>query len=144
MHMHAERSDKAAVRSKIWLERDGEVVLSEWRIELLEAIADTGSLTRAAERLGVPYRTAWERVRETERMVGLPLVETASGGADGGGSRLTGEGTVLVARWNRAVGGMREAVEARFRAEFPDWVGGSASGDERGEEPDAGRPEITD
>jgi len=34
------------------------VVLSEWRVELLEAIDALGSLSRAAETLGIPYRTA--------------------------------------------------------------------------------------
>ena len=120
MHMRAERSAAAEVRSKIWLERDGEVVLSEWRVALLAAIAAEGSLTRAADRLGVPYRTAWERVRETERAVGVALVESASGGADGGGTRLTEAGASVVDRWNRAAGGVREEIEARFRAEFAD------------------------
>ena len=118
--MRAERSAAAEVRSKIWLERDGEVVLSEWRVALLAAIAAEGALTRAADRLGVPYRTAWERVRETERAVGVALVESASGGADGGGTRLTEAGASVVDRWNRAAGGVREEIEARFRAEFAD------------------------
>ena len=120
MHMHAERSEPAAVRSKIWIESGGEVLLSEWRIDVLAAIEETGSLARAAERLDVPYRTAWERVREMERRLGAPLVETASGGADGGGSRLSPYGRDLVARWRRAASGVREDIEARFRAEFGD------------------------
>ena len=36
------------IRSKIWIERRGEVVLSEWRVELLEASEANGSLSRAA------------------------------------------------------------------------------------------------
>jgi hypothetical protein len=51
-------------RSKVWLERGGQVVLSDWRVELLEAIEATGSLARAAERLEVPYRTAWYKLKE--------------------------------------------------------------------------------
>ncbi|HET7095441.1 MAG TPA: LysR family transcriptional regulator, partial [Thermomicrobiales bacterium] len=113
----------AAIRSKIWIEAGGEVLLSEWRIDLLAAIEETGSLTRAAERLDVPYRTAWERVREMERRLGTTLVETASGGADGGGSRLSPFGSDLVARWRRASGGIRREIETRFRAAFGDLLG---------------------
>ena len=60
------RSHGAALRarSKVWLERDGQVVLSDWRVELLETIEATGSLARAAARLDVPYRTAWYKLKE--------------------------------------------------------------------------------
>jgi len=56
----SERAEQLEIRSKIWIERRGrgDVVLSEWRVELLEAIDALGSLSRAAETLGIPYRTA--------------------------------------------------------------------------------------
>jgi hypothetical protein len=58
------RDEALCPRSKVWLERGGQVVLSAWRVELLEAIEATGSLARAAERLDVPYRTAWYKLKE--------------------------------------------------------------------------------
>jgi hypothetical protein len=58
------RDEALCPRSKVWLERGGQVVLSDWRVELLEAIEATGSLARAAERLEVPYRTAWYKLKE--------------------------------------------------------------------------------
>jgi hypothetical protein len=58
------RDEALCPRSKVWLERGGQVVLSDWRVELLEAIDATGSLARAAERLDVPYRTAWYKLKE--------------------------------------------------------------------------------
>jgi hypothetical protein len=58
------RGEALCPRSKVWLERGGQVVLSDWRVELLEAIEATGSLARAAERLDVPYRTAWYKLKE--------------------------------------------------------------------------------
>ena len=110
----------ARVRSKIWIERDGDVLLSEWRVGLLAAVAETGSLARAAERLGVPYRTAWDRIKETEGRLGLRLLESESGGAEGGGSRLTEEGNDLVARFQRVTAGIADMVEERFQAELAD------------------------
>ena len=108
------------VRSKVWVERGGEVVLSEWRVALLAAVAETGSLARAADRLGVPYRTAWDRIKETEGRLGVRLLETESGGAEGGGSRLTEDATDLVARFQRVTAGVAELVERRFRDELAD------------------------
>lgn len=118
--LQSQPSQTLQPRSKIWIERDGEVVLSEWRVELLAAVAETGSLTRAAARLNVPYRTAWHRIKETEERLGFPLLETESGGAEGGGSRLTAQAHDLVARFRRVTAGIAEVVERRFEAELAD------------------------
>ncbi len=105
-------------RSKVWLERDGQVVLSDWRVALLEAIEATGSLARAADQLDVPYRTAWYKLKEIEQRLGVRLLETQSGGADGGGSRLTAEARQVIARFHRVNAGIEQLVVERFRAEF--------------------------
>jgi molybdate transport system regulatory protein len=119
MHDGPERdASTLQIRSKIWIERDGAVALSEWRVALLEAIDAKGSLSRAAEALDVPYRTAWERVKETEAELGVRLLESESGGADGGGSRLTPEARDLCRRFRRVSGGIHEVVSRRFAAEF--------------------------
>ena len=74
-------------RHNIWLELDGEVVLSVWRVRLLEAIEEKGSITSAAEALDVPYRRAWQRLHEMEERLGVTLVKTEVGGAGGGGAK---------------------------------------------------------
>ncbi len=59
-------------RLKVWIEcEDGRVALSEWRVALLEAIDEHGSLVAAARALGVPHRTAWQRIREMEPCLGV-------------------------------------------------------------------------
>ena len=128
-----ERGGPLEIRSKIWIERRGQgnVVLSEWRVDLLEAIDTHGSLSRAAEALGVPYRTAWERVKATEGEIGLRLLESESGGLDGGGSRLTPEARDLCRRFRRVSGGIQEVVSRRFAAEFGDGSEGAESASPR-------------
>src|SRR5262245_25564327 len=102
--------ERLAIRSKIWIERGDNVVLSEWRVGLLEAIEAHGSLSRAAEALDVPYRTAWERVKSMESELGVRLLETESGGASGGGSRLTPQARDLCSRFRRVSNGIQEVV----------------------------------
>ena len=106
------------IRSKIWIEREEEVVLSEWRVELLEAIDAHGSLTRAAEAMQVPYRTAWDRVKATEAQLGIRLLESESGGAQGGGSRLAPGARDNCQRFRRISNGIQELIEQRFAVEF--------------------------
>ena len=105
-------------RAKLWLEVGGKIALSGWRVALLEAVEETGSLAGAAERLGVPYRTASYKVREIEEHLGVRLLTGQSGGAAGGGSRLTPAARDLIARWHAFSAGLDDWVEARFRAAF--------------------------
>lgn len=119
MHDEASRHDEPLmIRSKIWIERNDVVVLSDWRVELLEAIDAHGSLRRAAEHLDVPYRTAWDRVKATEAALGIRLLETASGGADGGSSRLTPQAREACRRFRRVSSGVQEVLARRFQTEF--------------------------
>jgi molybdate transport system regulatory protein len=115
----AERGDgPLEVRSKIWIERGGGVVLSEWRVALLEAVDAHGSLSHAAAALEIPYRTAWERIKAMELELGTRLLASESGGAEGGGSHLTAEARDLCRRFRRVSGGIQEVVSRRFAAEF--------------------------
>lgn len=69
------------------------------KVALLEAIAETGSISAAARSLRMSYRRAWDLVDETNRCLVRPAVQTASGGARGGGAALTPTGEALVRRY---------------------------------------------
>lgn len=105
-------------RFNLWLEIDGAVVLSRWRVELLQAIEATGSIRSAADRLKVPYRRAWEKVQEMESRGGRRLVETEVGGEGGGGARLTDEARDLVARFQRFEAGLEGEITRRYEEAF--------------------------
>lgn len=102
----------------LWLEKDGEVVLSAWRVSLLRAIEDSGSISAAAEKLGIPYRRAWQKVHEMEKRLGVTLLETSVGGAGGGGARLTEAAQREIARFQQFGEGIAEIVEEHFRAAY--------------------------
>ena len=93
----------------IWFEVDGEVAASRWRMELLAAIGDNGSITAGAEAMGVPYRVAWQKVHEMEERLGEALLDTTTGGSRGGGARLTEAGRLHVERM-RAFCGRSDAA----------------------------------
>ena len=86
-----------AIHTNIWLETDdGNVALSRWRLELLEAVARTGSISAAAHAMHIQYRLAWNRIHEMEERLGVALVQTTVGGKGGGGAQLTPEARVIV------------------------------------------------
>jgi len=112
--------DRLTPHVKLWLTlgEGDDLALSGWRVALLEAVAATGSLARAAERLDIPYRTARYKLREIERHLGLTLVSGQSGGAAGGTSELTPAARELIARWRSFSVGLDAVATARFAATF--------------------------
>ncbi len=110
-------------RFNLWLEHQGEVLLSVWRVKLLEAIEEMGSITSAAATMGVPYKRAWQRLREMEERLGIPLVITEVGGVGGGGAKLTPEAKELIQRFHSFADGLTDEIQERFEAVFgEDWV----------------------
>lgn len=67
--------------------------------DLLAALALTGSLQKAARAAGYSYKGAWLVLDAATALARDPLVETATGGRGGGGTRLTAEGEALLAAW---------------------------------------------
>ncbi len=107
-----------APHANLWIEHGGRVVLSRWRVQLLEAIEATGSISAAAERMGVQYRLAWERLEEMEEGLGVHLVERHVGGAGGGGAVVTPIGQNLIARFNIFATAVEAAVGDEFQRHF--------------------------
>jgi molybdate transport system regulatory protein len=101
-------------RAKLWLEQDGKLVLSDYRVRLLRHIDESGSLARAAAAMHISYRRAWGKLKEIEENLGMTLVERSAGGPGGGGSRLTQQGRELVESYER----FRTAAERDLEQEF--------------------------
>jgi molybdate transport system regulatory protein len=72
------------------------IAVGPGKIDLLEAIRDTGSITAAAKAMGMSYRRAWMLVDEVNRSLKKPAIASAIGGDHGGGSELTDVGQLLV------------------------------------------------
>ena len=76
-----------------------ELAIGPGKVSLLEAIAQTGSISGAAKKLGMSYRRAWLLVDETNRCLIGPAVQASAGGRRGGGTELTRVGVELVRRY---------------------------------------------
>ena len=74
------------IHCKIWLERDGEVLFGQGRLELLRGIREYGSLAETARHLGMSYRAAWGRLKSSENRLGHKLAEKVP--AEGRGQKL--------------------------------------------------------
>ena len=108
------RESKLQVRSKIWLEMDGEPVFGQGREHLLRLIRTTGSINAAAKELGIPYRKAWSHIDAMEKRLGFPLVSRQKGGAGGGESTLSPQAAVLLEKFHALEKDFNESVNRKF------------------------------
>jgi molybdate transport system regulatory protein len=93
---------KRKLSGKVWIECDGKPVLGKGGAQILEEITRANSLSRAALTLGMSYRYVWNYVREMEKTVGEPIVETYRGGKSGGGwAKLTETGRSLLSEYKK-------------------------------------------
>ena len=88
--------------------------LGPGKIALLEAIAEQGSLTHAAAKLGMSYRYAWLLLEDLNRSFVEPVTRATVGGRRGGGVELTRFGAGLVRRYNLAT----RRIDAVARSAF--------------------------
>ncbi len=70
-------------------------------LELLERIDATGSISAAANAMGMSYKAAWEAVEAVNNLSDQPLVERKTGGQKGGGTTLTVYGRRVVGAYRR-------------------------------------------
>ena len=79
----------------------GKFVFGPGKADLLEAIGREGSISAAGRAMGMSYKRAWSLVEEMNIGFEAPLVESARGGAHGGGAHLTEEGRAVLADYRR-------------------------------------------
>ncbi|RDJ09899.1 winged helix-turn-helix domain-containing protein [Rhizobium grahamii] len=75
--------------------------LGRGKMELLERIRETGSISAAGRAMDMSYRRAWLLVSDMNRMFLEPVVESQRGGQKGGGATLTPFGDELLARFRK-------------------------------------------
>jgi molybdate transport system regulatory protein len=96
------------VKSKVWLEKDGKLLMGWGRATLLERIDELGSISAAARSMKLAYRNAWLWVEAMNRLAPSPLVEKSTGGPRGGYARLTDEGRKIISEYKEKRTRVRE------------------------------------
>ncbi|HTM78875.1 MAG TPA: winged helix-turn-helix domain-containing protein [Devosia sp.] len=88
--------------------------LGPGRADLMELIAETGSISAAGKRMGMSYKRAWGLVQALNEGFGFALVETSRGGSAQGGAHLTDAGQAVLAHYR--------TMQARTRVAIADEV----------------------
>jgi molybdate transport system regulatory protein len=88
-----------------------DVALGPGKAELLEQIARTGSLRKAAAAMKMSYMRAWTLVQTMNRCFKKPLVETTRGGSDGGSTIVTDAGKAALTAYRQMEAGSLRAMK---------------------------------
>lgn len=86
------------------------------KADLLEGIAETGSISAAGRRMGMSYKRAWGLVENLNTMFRDPLVRANRGGAAHGGAGLTEAGARVLALYRRMQAKGAEALAEEMAA----------------------------
>jgi molybdate transport system regulatory protein len=89
---------------RFWLTLDGKNFLGRGRVELLQRIRETGSISKAAKAMKMSYKAAWDAVDAMNSAWQTALVESGPSG-----SRLTDDAEQLITAFQQA-----EAQHAAF------------------------------
>jgi len=103
--------NKHKLLCKVWLEYKGNPLLGKGGAQILEAIKEVKSISKAAKKVGMSYRYVWNYLAKIEKTLQEPVVQTYKGGRKGGGgAHLTKLGESLLKEYKRVEGYVGEIL----------------------------------
>ncbi len=89
---------KLELRSSHWIvDQDNNIIFGKGRLDILESIAQTGSINQTAKVLKMSYKTVWSKIKSTEKHLQISVVHSDKKT----GTRLTPAGMKLVKMFTR-------------------------------------------
>lgn len=92
------------------------IAMGPGKADLLEAIEREGSISAAGRSLGMSYRRCWMLVDVMNHCWAAPLVETNTGGKQGGGAHITDLGRQVLSLYRALQKSAAEEIMG------PDWT----------------------
>lgn len=87
------------IKSRLWLEQEGESLMGEGTLLLLKTIDEEGSLSKAAQKLNLSYKKAWKLADNLNKTSNNTIITKQIGGKNGGGMQITEYGRKLIAKF---------------------------------------------
>ncbi|WP_317241311.1 winged helix-turn-helix domain-containing protein [Hymenobacter sp. 5414T-23] len=76
------------LNGRLWVETNDDRFMGIGRLELLAQIQKQGSISKAAQQMGMSYKRAWDLVSSMNAQSASPLVLTQTGGKRGAAPKL--------------------------------------------------------
>jgi molybdate transport system regulatory protein len=103
------------LKSSHWIVDDeNRIVMGEGRMAILDRIESTGSINQAAKSLRMSYKTAWSKIKSTEKHLKVKIVNTDRQH----GTRLTREGKAFLEQYRKLKKACVSADDRAFKRIF--------------------------
>ena len=96
MNKNKNKTRIPGIRLKIYVKED---MIGGGKLELLQYVRETGSISAAAKKMGVEYKRAWFLLDTMQRCFEKPLFETIRGRGSKSGTTVTNFGLELIKRY---------------------------------------------
>jgi molybdate transport system regulatory protein len=103
-------AESPPVRALLQLSKGPDWRVGGARIQLLEIIAQKGSISSAAKEVGLSYKGAWDAVQALNNLFETPLVVARPGGRAGGTAEVTPAGQALISAFHRLEAALSQAA----------------------------------
>lgn len=99
------------IKSKCWVEEDGEKFYGPGPNELIKHIQKEGSLSKASGQMNMSYKKAWDLVQRLNSNSEDTWVILKKGGQQGGGAEVTPHAIKAVQEYDKLEQKMKELLE---------------------------------
>ena len=86
--------------------------------KLLHQVEQLHSLRAAASSMGMAYSKAWTILRASQKSLGFPLLQSTTGGKNGGGAVLTEQAKTLLDAYDAYCRDLQAYASERFKERF--------------------------
>ncbi|MBE2984124.1 LysR family transcriptional regulator [Campylobacter sp. RM9344] len=113
------KGKKMIVKTKTWIENsEGELLFGKGKTEVLEVIAESGSIVKAAEILGMNYKKCWTHLQILAKNLDEDLVNTKQGGGGSAGTTLNPRAYELINAYKQLQRDIEDYANNRFKELF--------------------------
>ncbi len=103
------------VKVKVWIEdKNEELIFGSGKTEVLKQIDETGSISQAAQKVGMNYKKAWNHIQILQKYIEDDLVFTQKGRGENSGSTLTPKAREIIQTFEILEYDVKKYAEKRF------------------------------
>jgi molybdate transport system regulatory protein len=92
------------------------IAVGPGKVDLLELIAETGSISKAASKMGMSYMRAWSLVKTMNESFKSPVLIAERGGRDRGGATLTDTGKAVLKLYRQIEKESLKVIQPKWRS----------------------------
>lgn len=113
------KGKKVKIKTKTWIEdNDGNLLFGKGKTEVLELIDETGSISGAAEKLGMNYKKTWTHIKILQKNLDDEMVLSKQGGSGAGGTVLTDNARDFIKKYRLLQKEIETFANERFKEVF--------------------------